>query len=177
MNDTVWNERRGGTWLGVALGLALCAGCDTKPTLAPTPPEAAPITPDRLKAGEKLPEAETAFGLPLPPGMRLTRQFSDAAYFTGELSMEKALEHVQGNIEARDLEMMRRRTVISRAFIKGDRDRRLVRIEISKLPRGSQIYIKDITPPPAIGRLSEAELWQRAGRKPDGTLLDENSVY
>ena len=109
--------------------------------------------------------------------MKLTRHFNDAAYFTGELTMDKALEHVQGHIEARALEMMGRRTVISRAFIKGDKERRLVRIEISKLPRGSQIYIKDITPPPAIGRLSEAELWQLAGRKPDGNLLDANKVY
>jgi hypothetical protein len=171
------NEPRLLSVLGVALGLAVCAGCDTKPTLAPTPPAAAETAPDRLQAGESLPEAETAFGLPLPPGMKLTRHFTDSAYFTGELPVEKALEHVQANIEARDLEMMRLRTVISRAFIKGDKERRLVRIEVSKLPRGSQIYIKDITPPPAIGRLSEAELWQRAGRKPDGTLLDPNKVY
>ena len=163
--------------LGVALGLLVSAGCDTKPTLAPAPPPAAEAAPDRLQAGETLPAAETAFGLPLPPGMKLTRHFNDAAYFTGELPMDKALEHVQANIEARALEMMGRRTVISRAFIKGDKERRLVRIEISKLPRGSQIYIKDITPPPAIGRLSEAELWQRAGRKPDGSLLDANKVY
>ena len=91
--------------------------------------------------------------------------------------MEKALEHVQHNIETRQLEMMGARMVISRAYIKGDEDRRLVRIEISKLPQGSQIYIEDITPPPSMGRLSEAELWRRAGRKPDGTLLDPNNVY
>lgn len=161
----------------VALGLAVCAGCDAKPTLAPAPPAAAPVSSDRLQAGESLPEAETAFGLPLPPGMRLTRHFNDAAYFTGELSVEKALEHVQGHIEARGLEMMSRRTVISRAYVKGDEKRRLVRIEISKVSGGSQIYVKDITPPPSIGRLSDAELWQRAGRKPDGTLLDPNQAY
>jgi hypothetical protein len=171
------NDPRLLTLLGVAFGLGVCAGCDTKPTVAPAPAAAAAAPPDRLQAGESLPEAETAFGLPLPPGMRLTRHFSDSAYFTGELPMEKALEHVQGHIEARDIELMSRRTVISRAFIKGDKDRRLVRIEVSKLPQGSQIYIKDITPPPAIGRLSEAELWQRAGRKPDGSLLDPNKVY
>lgn len=166
-----------GALLGVTLALVVCAGCNTKPKVAPGPPEAAAAPADRLQEGEDLPEAETAFGLPLPAGMKLTRHFSDAAYFTGELSVEKALEHVQGNVEARDIEMMSRRTVISRAYIKGDERRRLVRVEVSKLPGGSQIYIKDITPPPAIGRLSDAELWKRAGRKPDGTLLDENKVY
>lgn len=166
-----------GALLGVTLGLSLCAGCDTKPRVAPGPPEATAAPSDRLQEGESLPEAETAFGLPLPAGMKLTRHFSDSAYFTGELSVEKALEHVQGSVEARNVEMMSRRTVIPRAYIKGDERRRLVRIEVSKLPGGSQIYIKDITPPPAIGRLSDAELWQRAGRKPDGSLLDENKAY
>jgi hypothetical protein len=171
------NERRLRSLVGVALGMvAVCAGCGDKPTATPTPPTASEA-PDRLQADEKLPEAETAFGLPLPPGMSLTRHFSDSAYFAGELSMEKALEHVQHNIETRQLEMMGPRMVISRAYIKGDEDRRLVRIEISQLAQGSQIYIEDITPPPSMGRLSEAELWRRAGRKPDGTLLDPNNVY
>lgn len=162
--------------LGVALGLGACLSCDSNPVTRPAAHQGG-AAPDRLRAGESLPEAETAFGLPIPPGMRLSRQFSDAAYFTGELSLDKVLEHIQGHILSRDVEMMRRRTVFARAHIKGDAARRLVRIEVASVAKGSQLYIKDITPPPTVGRLPDAELWRQAGRNPDGTLLDENQVY
>ena len=55
--------------LARCLGLLLAcasAACHREPA----PVEAGP-TPDRLVAGERLPESETAFGLPLPPGMKL----------------------------------------------------------------------------------------------------------
>jgi hypothetical protein len=73
--------------------------------------------------------------------------------------------------------MMSRRVVMSRAHVKGDESRRLLRIEVSETPRGSQVYLKDITPPPAARAASEADLWSRAGRKPDGTPIDENKLY
>jgi hypothetical protein len=134
-------------------------------------------SPDRLNADERLPEAETAFGLPIPKGMRLTRYFDDSAYFSGELDMRDALEQIRGQLLTSNVELMSRRAVFSRAYIKGDAARRLFRIEISATPQGSQVYVKNITPPAATAGLSESEAWKRAGRKPDGSLLDANQVY
>jgi hypothetical protein len=161
-------------WL-LCLGLSLGACRERARTELPPPEE--PSTPDRLTPEEHLPEAEIAFGLPLPPGMRLTRHFSESAYFASELPMASVLAHLKEHVQARDVQMMSRRVVYARAHVKGDKSRRLLRIEISETPRGSQMLIKDITPPPAAKAASDAELWSRAGRKPDGTPIDQNKLY
>lgn len=141
-------------------------------------PGAAPApAPDRLREDEELPEAETAFGLPVPAGMRLSRHFRDAAYFSGQVPMSTLIEHVRSFVHSQEVEMMSRRVVFARARIKGDERQRLVRIEISEMPRGSQIYIRDITPEPATQVATEAERWRRAGRNPDGTPIDQNRLY
>lgn len=165
---------RSATWT-LCLGLCLSA-CRSKSQAEPPVTEQAP-TPDRLTREERLPEAETAFGLPLPPGMRLTRHFRDAAYFSGEIAQARVLEHLREHVETSNVEMMTRRVVFPRAYVKGAERRRLLRIEVSETPRGSQVHIKDITPPPATRAASEADLWSRAGRKPDGTPIDQNQLY
>jgi hypothetical protein len=135
------------------------------------------VTPDRLAPEEDLSEAPVAFGMPLPTGMRLTRYFSDSAYFSGRVSLEDALAHVQQHVLARDVEMRTRRAVIPLAYIREDEKKRLFRIEIESTTEGSQIHVQDITPPPVAQGLSESERWIRAGRNPDGTLLNPKQVY
>jgi hypothetical protein len=163
-----------------ALGFAGAAplGChrdrDMPESEAPPP---VPSTPDRLTQEERLPESETAFGLPLPPGMHVTRHFGDSGYFSGPLDFAATLEHVRKHVRARDVEMMTLRAVFPRAQIEGDSEGRLFRIEISSTAQGSQLYIKNITPPPVTRGLSENEMWKRAGRKPDGSLIDPNQMY
>ncbi len=162
--------------LMVSACLAAELGCHDKQAPEPSAVETPPA-PDRLEAGERLPEAETAFGLPIPKGMRLTRHFNDAAYFAGDLDMQSAIAHVQSHVSSADVEIVSRRAVFGRASIHGDQTRRLFRIEVSRTPGGSQVHIKNITPAPAVSGLSDAEIWKLAGRKPDGTPLDENQIY
>jgi hypothetical protein len=160
-----------------AAALALCLGCNSERPPAPRGEAPSERTPDRLEEDEQLPAAETAFGLPIPSGMQLTRHFNDTAYFSGPLKVNQVLEHIQANVMSREVEMMSQRVVFSRAYIKGDESKRLVRIEIAETPEGSQVYLRDITPPPSPRGLSEEERWSRAGRKPDGTPLNPNQLY
>jgi len=142
----------------------------------PLPVEAAPA-PDRLSGEERLPEAETAFGLPLPRGLRLTRAFNDSAYFAGGLPPAAVVEHLGSQLVSSYLELMGTRSVFARAQIKGDAEKRLFRIEVSPISGGSQLYIQNITPPPVPKGLSPEEMWKLAGRKPDGKPVDENQLY
>lgn len=152
--------------------------CHGKSEAPPPPAESAAPAPDRLAAEERLPDSEVAFGLPLPRGMRLSRHFGDGAYFAGPIGMTALLEHVRGHVQAQDVQLRGRRAVMPRAIIKGDAERRTFRIEISTTGRGSLLHIKDVTPPVLATRgLPEAEIWRRAGRKPDGTLLDSREMY
>jgi hypothetical protein len=166
--------------LGACLGAIMAAGlagCREKSAAESAPPTSAPATPDRLADGERLPEAELAFGLPLPAGMRVVRHFNDSAYFSGELDLDAVLEHVRRHVRTEAAQLLSQAVVFPRATVAEGEANRLLRIELSKTPRGTQLYIKDITPPPAVTGLSEAEIWRMAGRKPDGTPLDPNQLY
>jgi hypothetical protein len=171
-------------WLAAVLGMCLLCqlsgslGCRTRQQPEVSSELASEVSaPDRLKPDERLPEAETAFGLPIPPGMRLTRHFDDSAYFSGPVELQSALEHVRSHVQAQDVELMGRSAIFARAYINGDALQRLFRIEVTPLANGSQVYLKNITPQAATRGLSETEKWSRAGRNPDGTPLDPNQMY
>jgi len=159
--------------------LAVLAGaCHSKaPPPAPSDVPEESAAPDRLSGDERLPESETAFGLSLPPGMHLTRHFNDSAYFLGKPDVSSVVLALQPLLSARNVELASGRAVFARTQIKDDSAQRWVWIEVSAEGRGTQVYVQDITPPPAPRGLSESELWSRVGRKADGTPIDENQQY
>jgi hypothetical protein len=172
--------RRRTATLGVCIGacLSVClAGCKQKHEAEPAPLASAPTSPDRLGPGERLPEAETAFGMVLPEGMHLVRHFDDAAYFSGDIELEALLEHVKQHVHAGALQTLSQGVLFPRAYVLGDASKRLLRIELSKTRHGTQLHVKDISPAPALTGLSEAEIWRKAGRNLDGTMVDPNQVY
>lgn len=173
-------RRNGARILGLVAALGIVLGCHRKTSSAPPAeveeePEAA--SPDRLQAGEHLPASETAFGLTIPTGLRLTRHFNDSAYFTGETSVASVIDQVESHIVSSPMEMMSGRAVFTRAYVKGDASRRMLRVEIAGTPHGTQLYLKDITPQPAPQGLSQTEMWGRAGRTADGIPIDQNKLY
>jgi hypothetical protein len=159
-------------WAAAAL---LCA-CQSKapPTATAALPEA---TPDRLAPSERPAETATAFGLSLPKGMRLTRQFKSSAYFLGRLDLDTVVEHLKPHLDAKRVETKPGHTVFEQAALKGSAPERLLRVDVSAEGRGTQVYVQDVTPPPAPRGVSEAEMWRRAGRNPDGTPMDQNQLY
>jgi len=163
--------------LCAALGVLVGLGAACQRSEAPLPLEQAAPAPDRLSGEEGLPEAETAFGLPLPRGLRLTQAFNDSAYFAGRLPPAAVVEHLGKQLVSSHLELMGTRSVFARAQIKGDADKRLFRIEVSEISSGSRLYIQNITPAPVPPGLSPEEMWKLAGRGPDGKPIDENQLY
>ncbi len=166
--------------LGLAW-LALCGaalGCrSSEPPLELVRPAPTPTPPADQAGRPELPDAETAFGLPVPEGLRVARHFADSAYLSGRLSMNEALAEIRKHVISGGVELTAKRALFSRAYIRQDEQKRLFRIEISKTHSGSQVRINDITPPPTTHGLSESERWRRAGRNPDGTLIDPNNVF
>jgi hypothetical protein len=163
--------------IGVSLVACLGAACQREPAPEPAPPPSEAPAPDRLSSAEALPDAEVAFGLPLPTGMRLVRQFNDSAYFVGEVELAALLEHVQKHVVSRTAQMRGRGAVFARTELAADEQKRQFRIELNPAPRGTELHITDITPAPAEVGLSEVDSWRRAGRNPDGTPIDQNQVY
>lgn len=141
-----------------------------------TPPPSKP-SPDSVVEDKSFPASETAFGLPLLAGMRVIRHFADSAYAVGRVPLKDVVEHVRQHVLANVVEVTEHRTVFPRVYVKGDQEKRFFRIEVSEATLGTQIRISDVTPPPSPRGLNEKERWLRAGRNPDGTLLDPNSVF
>lgn len=172
--------RRAGLSPGIALLLAACAAgaCRREPPPAeealdsPSAP-----TPDRLGPGEQLPESETAFGLPLPPGMRLERQFKATAYFGGNVEVQRALEYLAEHVTPSNAQLVASGADFPSVRVKGDTSGRLLHIALRKTSRGSQVQVEDITPPAPITGLTKEEIWRKAGRNPDGTPIDPNQLY
>jgi hypothetical protein len=156
---------------------AFVGACHSKPAPATEQPEGTTEAPDRLQGQERLPDSETAFGLALPPGMQLTRHFNDSAYFTGKPDVSSVVLALQPQLTARSVEMARGRATFPRTQIKQDNSQRWVRIEVSAEGSGTQVYVKDVTPPPPPRGLSEKEIWSKVGRGPDGKPLNENQMY
>ena len=158
--------------------LAICASaCHSKPPPAAEQAEETTEAPDRLQGHERLPESETAFGLTLPPGMHLTRQFNDSAYLLGTQDVSSVVLALQPQLTARNVEMAQGRATFARTQLKQNSAQRWLRIEVSAGGAGTQVYVKDVTPPPAPRGLSEKEIWSRVGRGPDGKPIDENQAY
>jgi hypothetical protein len=162
----------------LGLCLALCSACREKPApVGHEQEQEQETTPDRLAKGEQLPEAETAFGLPLPKGMRLLRQYEDSAYFQGATDLEATLGQLRGSLSPAVAQLTREGALFPRVRIVGGDPQRMYRVTVNSVAQGSQVHIEDITPPPAPTGLSEAEMWKMAGRNPDGSLIDPNQMY
>lgn len=166
---------RGALWTAAALAL-LCACERSRP---PLPTEVAPqATPDRLPPEQqRASETATAFGLSLPKGMRLTRQFNDSAYFMGRMDLVSVVEHLKPHLEAQRMEIKPGYTAFENARLKGDTSEKRLRVGVSAEGPGTQVFVQNVTPPPTPRGVSEAEMWRRAGRNPDGTPLDQNQLY
>jgi hypothetical protein len=166
---------RGLLWTAAAM--ALPYACDKAPPPPPATETAAQATPDRLPPQQRSSETATAFGLSLPKGMRLTRQFNDSAYFMGRLELSSVVEHLKPHLEAQRMEVKPGYTAFENARLKGDTSEKRLRVGVSAEGPGTQVFVQNVTPPPTPRGVSEAEMLRRAGRNPDGTPLDQNQLY
>lgn len=170
--------------LAVGVG-SLVAGCRRPPDDAPpasrgattAPPPLSALPPDHLAPGE-LPEGtETAFGLALPRGFTVTARFDDSIFARGQSSPENVTNYVRRRVEAGATDVGPSRTVFGGARAKGKPNAPFVRIEVVEIPGGTEIVVRDLTPPPIEKGLSEEERWKKAGLKPNGEVLDPTHAY
>jgi hypothetical protein len=163
-----------------ALGLGLCAlACRSDPAPAPAAagsgkPAKQPL--DRLAPGELAPGSELAFGIPVPDGMRLTHLFHDVAYMNGNAPQDALVEYVRRHVGSDRVQLAQSSVVFPRVTINGQPQNRVYDIEVFSRSGRSRVTIRDVTPLPAPGGLTEAQRWERAGLSPSGELLDKDTL-
>lgn len=131
---------------------------------------------DRLLPDELAPGKAVVFGFPVPRQMKVERLYPDAAHIVGNVTPESLANYVRQRVEAIHVEIGAARTVFPAARIKGDATQHIYRIEVVASTGRTQLVIRDITPPPTVQGLTEAERWKRAGLTPDGKIIDPRSL-
>jgi hypothetical protein len=136
-----------------------------------------PVSGDSLAQDEVLPGRDQAFGLELPRGLRVISRHDDVVQMRGPLKPESVVNFFRERVAVQHVELGPNRTVFPRAYLKGDKTKRVYRIDVSGVGGQTTVKMRDITPPPVAPGLSEPQRWERAGRNPDGTLKDRKQVY
>ena len=176
---TAW----GAGWRAL-LALAL-AGCESdEPPVVPAdygsagPPPAWSARPvDRLAPGELRPGKAEAFGLVLPRKLRVQARHARAVHASGRVSPEAVANYIRQRVTVAHVELGAARTVFPNATINGGPAGKVFRIEVmAARGGGTNLVIRDVTPPPATEGLSEEERWRRAGLTPDGKVIDMKSL-
>lgn len=166
-------------WALLGVALASCQAKEQAPTSAPSAStvKAAVKKPvDRLAPGELAPGEGEVFGIPVPKGMRIVGKFKRSALLVGEVRADAVANYVRDYVETRHVEIGAARTVFPAVRVKGGAPDRAYRIEVVPNRLETRLSIRDITPPPKVQGLTDAERWRRAGFTPDGKPLDPKKL-
>jgi hypothetical protein len=104
--------------------------------------------------------------------MRVEAHFPDAVHASGSVAVPALIDYVRKRIEAPHAELAGNRTIFARARIVGGNSQHVYRVEILSAGAETELVIRDVTPPPTVQGISEAERWRRAGLTPEGNPLD-----
>lgn len=129
------------------------------------------LAPDELAAG-----SVSAFGFPVPARMIVERTFPDAVHASGAVTPEALINYVHDRVLVEHIEVGGTRSVFPKARIKGAPSDHVYRIEIVSEGPKTLLVIRDITPPPVVEGISQAERWRRAGMTPDGKPLNPKTM-
>ena len=153
--------------------LALACRTEGAPQAAPSASAASPpaVPVDRLAPG-----TVDVFGFPVPRELEVVSRTRDAALLIGQASPDAVSRYVRAHVDVSHLEVAGSRTIFPKARIKKGAPDRVYRFVVA--PEGARVKlaIEDITPPPVVGGLSDAERWRRAGFSPDGMPLDPKAL-
>ena len=153
----------------------LASGCTQS---KPAPPIRSDLRgQDRLKPNEPLPGRVMAFGIEMPRELNLTLRERTQVQLEGHVSAQSVASHIRKHVVAEHVELGENTIVFPRVYLKGDKSKRVYRIDISSRGNRTRVKMADLTRPKAKPDLTPEERWEQAGRNPDGTLKDRLSLY
>lgn len=109
--------------------------------------------------------------------MEIVGRLQRSVHAAGNFRPEDVANYVRDRVVVDRVELGAARTIFPNAKIKNAAPSKIFRIEVvASSPTRTVIDVTDITPPPSIQGIDEAERWRRAGFKPDGTPLDPTKL-
>lgn len=165
-------------WSTSVLAVAITLSCRQTAQNAP-PPSASTglVAPDRLAPSEPLIGTERVMGLQVPNGLRIAARYPKSAHLTGQVPLHVVSDALRKQVLTSHVEITPRSALFARVHVRGDVQRRVLRIEAVREKNQTRVHIADITPAPVTEGLDVPERWDRAGRNPDGTVKDRSKVF
>jgi hypothetical protein len=139
-------------------------------------PSGTPV--DHLAPGELAQGTSQVFGVDVPLDMRIQGQFADVAYLEGRVAPEAVANYVRDRVEVAHVEIGAAGTVFPNARIKRGAPDRSYQFEVLRDRGFTRLVIRDTTPrqDDIPAGTSVEERWRRAGRSPDGRIVDPNQL-
>jgi hypothetical protein len=139
-------------------------------------PSAKPL--DHLAPGELAQGKSQVFGFDVPLDMRIQGQFADVAYLEGRVAPEAVANYVRDRVDVAHVEIGAAGTVFPNARIKRGAPDRSYQFEVLRDRGFTRLVIRDTTPrqDDLPKGTSTEERWRRAGRSPDGRIVDPNQL-
>ena len=156
----------------VVVAVALLVGCKRTP---PAPIDAGP--PDRIGPQEFLEGKDSAFGLMLPLGARITYKYGETVIATTPLSPEQLSNYVSTRIRGGSIARGTAGSIFDNAIVVKHPEK-FLRIEVvpSRGDALSELRVRDVSPPPLDPKMSEVDRWKRVGLTPDGKQIDRKNL-
>jgi hypothetical protein len=133
---------------------------------------------DHLAPGELAQGKSQVFGFDVPLDMKIQGRFADVAYLEGRVAPEAVANYVRERVDVEHVEIGAAGTVFPNARIKRGAPDRSYQFEVLRDRGFTRLVIRDTTPRPddLPKGTSTAERWRRAGRGPDGRIVDPNQL-
>lgn len=157
--------------LAIAAGLALAACKTEAPPPPPEPPPPAKTAVDHVDPHEIPEGAEDAFGLPIPRSMSVFARLGDAVRARGELPPDDVANYVRTRVIADRVETGPAKTVFARVTLKSGKGGTL-RVEVIRVADRTELYVRDITPPPPSDVVKPTDPWDKPGFDPKDRKAD-----
>lgn len=173
----VYGLRRAPRRLGAALSLGLVLVSCHRPHQDAGPAPSASVARDRLAPGELVDGPLHAFELRLPVGMEIREAFSSVVYAWGPVDPMQLANYLRGQVKGGSISVGAAATVFDQVTAPGNAKRILrLRVETTGQGRSARLEVRDVTPPPPVPAVDDAERWKRVGMTPDGKLIDPSHL-
>lgn len=134
---------------------------------------------DAVAPGE-LPEGkERFFGFPLPRDFTVDAAFDTFVVATGTAPPDSVLAYARKRVDSGNVELSAARMELRWAHVTGEEPWRRVLVSVEQLASGrTRLRIDNLTlHPPDPPGMTDEERWRRAGRTPDGKVIDPHKQF
>jgi hypothetical protein len=143
----------------------------TRPATAVAPAATSATPTDHLAPDELVEGPDQAFGVALPRALEVKGTFVDVVYAAGHASVHALVQYFRDRLQDGSLREGADAATFEHVKVRGKPGLELL-VHINRVREGSNVEIRNSTPPVAPPLPDEAARWKQVGLTPHGHLAD-----